>query len=230
MDILVKFPTRARPKQFLIALTKCIRRESGNNNVTYLITYDFNDSTFTDELINTVLKRYENVIFIGGNSSSKIHACNRDMGKYNENWDVVLLLSDDMICQQQNWDLDIQENMNKHYPDTDGVLFFNDGFCGEKLNTMCILGRKYFERFRYIYHPSYISLWCDNEFMDVAKHLKKQTYFPKVLFKHEHPANSGNQMDESYIKNQSFHNKDKKNYESRRKAMFTFNINSNASA
>ena len=26
-----------------------------------------------------------------------------------------------------------------HYPDTDGVLWFNDGYKGNKLNTLCIL-------------------------------------------------------------------------------------------
>jgi hypothetical protein len=77
--------------------------------------------------------------------------------------------------------------MTEHYPDTDGVLWFNDGYQGNRLNTLCILGKKYYDRFNYIYHPDYISVWCDNEFMDVANLLGKQIYFDDIIIRHEHP-------------------------------------------
>jgi hypothetical protein len=77
--------------------------------------------------------------------------------------------------------------MKEHYPDTDGVLWFNDGHQGNNLNTLCILGKKYYERFNYIYHPEYKSVWSDNEFMLVGNILKKQTYFDEVIIEHEHP-------------------------------------------
>jgi hypothetical protein len=77
--------------------------------------------------------------------------------------------------------------MNANYPDTDGILFFNDGFKGQELNTLCILGKKYYKRFGYIYYPEYKSTWCDNEFMKVGFMLKRQKYFPMVIIKHEHP-------------------------------------------
>jgi hypothetical protein len=67
------------------------------------------------------------------------------------------------------------------------VLWFNDGYQGDKLNTLCILGKKYYDRFGYIYHPEYKSVWCDNEFMDIANILEKQTYFSYVIIRHEHP-------------------------------------------
>ena len=85
------------------------------------------------------------------------------------------------------WDVEIIEKMPQ---DLDHVLFYNDGYCGSKLNTMCILGRKYYERFHYIYHPAYKSLWCDNEFMEVADMLGKQTYYNTCLFRHDHFANN----------------------------------------
>jgi hypothetical protein len=90
--------------------------------------------------------------------------------------------------------------MNANYPDTDGILFFNDGFKGQELNTLCILGKKYYERFNYIYYPEYKSTWCDNEFMLVGNQLRKQKYFPMVIIKHEHP-------DWGYGKRDVIHNK-----------------------
>jgi hypothetical protein len=100
--------------------------------------------------------------------------------------------------------------------DLDRVLFFNDGYLGRKLNTMCIMGRKYYERFGYIYHPSYQSLWCDNEFMIVADKLDKQDYFDLCLFKHEHfSTNQAVKCDALMNHNQKFYHSDKRNFDKR---------------
>jgi hypothetical protein len=122
-----------------------------------------------------------------GLSKSKIDAVNRDLNNYNKHWDVVLLASDDMIPTIKGYDDIIRDNMMFNYPDTDGILFFNDGFQGNKLNTLCILGKKYYERFNYIYHPDYKSCWSDNEFMVVGNILKRQSYIDQVIIRHEHP-------------------------------------------
>ena len=92
-----------------------------------------------------------------------------------------------MIPVVKGYDTIIKNNMSKLYPDTDGVLWFNDGYQGNKLNTLCILGKKYYDRFGYIYNPEYISVWSDNEFMDVGNILGKQTYFDEVIIQHQHP-------------------------------------------
>jgi len=112
------------------------------------------------------------------------------------------LASDDMIPQIRGFDKVINTLMNANYPDTDGILFFNDGFKGQELNTLCILGKKYYERFNYIYYPEYKSVWSDNEFMLVGNLLRKQKYFPMVIIKHEHP-------DWGYGKHDVIHNKNR---------------------
>jgi hypothetical protein len=76
--------------------------------------------------------------------------------------------------------------MKEVYPDTDGVLWFFDGW-RKDLNTLCILGRKYYDRFGYVYHPEYKSFWSDAEFTDVATILNKQTFIDKVIIRHLHP-------------------------------------------
>ena len=116
-------------------------------------------------------------------------------------WDIVLLASDDMIPKIKGYDTIIINKMMETYPDTDGVLWFNDGHQGNKLNTLCILGKKYYERFNYIYHPDYKSLWSDNEFMDVANLLKKQTYFSELIIKHEHPDVGYGNRDNIHVNN-----------------------------
>jgi hypothetical protein len=100
------------------------------------------------------------------------------------------------------------------------VLWYNDGYVGQKLNTMCIMGRKYFDRFAYIYHPDYISLFCDNEFMDVSMILNKVKYSEDVLFKHEHPANGVGAMDKLYNMNEKYYKIDQITYEKRKQQNF----------
>jgi hypothetical protein len=207
MNILVKLPSRQRPSQCANALNRAIENQA-TTNVHYLLTIDSNDRSMDDLTVDS------------GNSKGKIHACNRGVDSFKGDWDVILLLSDDMICQSKGWDKTLIDEMGEHYPDLDGVLFHNDGFLGKKLNTLCILGRKYYNRFGYIYHPDYLSFYCDNEFMDVANNLEKQTYFDKVLFKHEHPANTGHVADSLYLDNNKNFERDKSVYLKRKSEGF----------
>jgi hypothetical protein len=136
-----------------------------------------------------------------------------------QDWDILLLASDDMIPEQEGYDQVIRSKMNEHYPNTDGVLWFNDGYTQDKLNTLVCMGRKYYNRFNYIYNPNYKSFFCDNEFMDVANELKKQTYFPDCIIRHQHPANTGREADALYKLNDKYWKEDqavyvhRKNYE-----------------
>ena len=186
MKILVKFPTRGRTFKFLNVLKIYQTMCDNLSNITFLITLDNDDKLMNNPEVINLLKTFENIKYIYGDSKSKIDAVNRDM-ETETDWDILLLASDDMIPKVKGYDTIIINKMNNLYPDTDGVLWFNDGHQGIKLNTLCILGKKYYQRFNYIYHPDYKSLWADNEFMDVANLLEKQTYFPEVIIKHEHP-------------------------------------------
>ena len=121
------------------------------------------------------LSNMKNVTVVFGDSKTKIEACNADIKDVD--FDIVLLASDDMVPQVRGYDTIIKEAMEDYFPNTDGVLWFNDGYQSRAMNTLCILGKKYYDRFGYIYHPDYISLWCDNEFTVVANMLGRQKVF-----------------------------------------------------
>jgi len=177
MNILVKFPTRSRPAQFLDTLSRYMDLASDNSKIGYLVSYDIDDESMIPEVIQKATDMGAGCF--GGVSDNKIHACNRDI-EHTTNWDILLLVSDDMIPQVKGWDEAIRDKMKIHYPDTDGCLWFNDGYTEDKLNTLSCMGKKYYERFGYIYNPEYQSLWSDNEYMEVAQKLNKITYFPEV--------------------------------------------------
>jgi hypothetical protein len=185
MKILVKFPTRDRKEKFFEVLQKYYDFALDKKNIVFLITLDTDDTSMNCDEVKERLNKFENLNFVFGTSKNKIDAVNRDIT--DGDWDIILLASDDMIPNQLGYDDIIRNRMKENFADTDGVLWFNDGFQGNKLNTLCILGKKYYKRFGYIYCPEYKSTWCDNEFMDVANILKKQKYFDNVIIKHEHP-------------------------------------------
>ncbi len=220
MKILIKYPTRNRPQKFLETLKTLNSLSADLSNIHLLVSYDTDDHTMTNEVIEQAKKYFHNGEYIAGLSANKIQACNRDLNRTKFIWDILVLMSDDMVCQVRNWDNLLREEMKKYYPDKDGVLWHNDGYTGSKLNTMCILGKKYYNRFNYIYHPEYASLWCDNEFMEVANILKKQTYLDKVIFKHEHPANNNGKVDNLLRHNETFFHKDKETYLKRKSNNF----------
>jgi hypothetical protein len=187
MKLLIKFPTRNRCSKFFSTLDKYVELLSDIQNTKFLITLDNDDSSINNTETLERLRKYENLDFFFGDSYSKISAVNRDLDKIDYDWDILLLASDDMIPQIMAYDVFIRHAMISNFPDTDGVLWFNDGFQEKKLNTLSIMGRKYFERFNYIYYPEYKSIFCDNDFMDVANILKRQVYFEKCIIQHEHP-------------------------------------------
>ena len=217
MKLLIKFPTRNRPNKFLKTLVRYIDYLD-DKTTKIVVTCDNDDVTMKDDYIKEVILNYDNVELLSGNHKSKIEAVNADLDKFD--FDIVLLASDDMIPMVKGYDTIIKNKMMEHYPDTDGVLWFNDGYQGNKLNTLSIMGKKYYDRFNYIYSPDYLSVWCDNEFMDVANILNKQTYFDEVIIKHEHPDWGFGGRDDIHTLNSKHEAHDRMVYTSRKNNKF----------
>jgi hypothetical protein len=220
--ILFKYASRSRTQKFFVGLDNILTNLSDLNNFCILISLDIDDYSMNNkETINRLLeyvnKYPEKIIIKFGSSKNKIDAINRDVNEIKEkfNFDILVNFSDDMEFIEHSFDEIIRGKFFMFYPDTDGNIYFNDGFTGERLSTMSIIGRKYYDKFNYIYHPSYHSLWCDNEYTEVAKRNQKLLYFHENIFKHNHPANIGGFMDEQLIKTESFSEIDRQNYEKR---------------
>lgn len=218
LKLLIKFPTRSRPEKFFSALEK-YRTFQATDNVQYVISCDIDDTTMNNKNVINKLKTYKDLHFYFSENSSKVQACNANLN--NINFDIVLLASDDMIPVVYGYDVYIKKYMESLYPDTDGVLWFNDGFQGKNLNTLSILGKKYYDRFGYIYNPEYKSLYCDQEFTQVSLMLKKTTYFNTCIIKHEQYSIINKDPDELYIKNDALQSIDLEVYKKRASCNFS---------
>jgi hypothetical protein len=211
--ILIQFPTRSRPDRFFETLDLYIKQAHHPNNLFFSVICDEDDLSMNNPEVKRRLKDYSNLRVSFGKGEGKIAAVNAPF--LWDEFDIILLASDDMIPQVKGYDQIIQEKMFKHYPDTDGILWFNDGHQGKRLNTLVIIGKKYYQRFNYLYHPSYQSLYCDKEFTHVGNLLGKQTYFEETIIRHVHPSIDQNKHDALYETNDKYEKIDFDNFNRR---------------
>ena len=216
MKILFKYPTRSRREWFQETLSTYYNMVSNDCDFEFVITLNNDDAAMNEPLIQKYLDKITNLSYFYGNHKNKIAACNADID-LEKDWDILILVSDDMIPVVRGFDKIIVDLMEKHFPDTDGALHFNDGYCGrDKTITYSIIGRKLYERIGYVYHSSYRSFWCDCEFTDVVRKLKKYHYDERVIVKHIWSGGK-NSKDVLYRRNTRMGTEDKRTY-LRRKA------------
>jgi hypothetical protein len=232
MNILLKCPTRSRPQRVLATLAKYVQLALRPDKIGVAISCDTDDTSMTRNLVQEELHRILaptawHRIFFSPNTS-KIEACNANMAEIDYPWDIVILVSDDMIPQVRGWDETIRTHLRARFPDTDGLLWVNDGCQGDKLNTLCIYGRALYQQLGHIYEPAYKSLFCDTELTDRCKtgDLKDKTlYIPYCLIRHEHPGTGFPQLNDAlYQTNQKHWSTDMTTYIHRKAYAYDWSV------
>jgi len=217
MRFVVKYPTRGRPTLFLRQLQRYRSMASRKHQIKFIVSVDEDDATMNCEDVRRIAKATPNLFIHRGRSTGKITAVNADMDKLGD-YDILILASDDMIPQMVGYDDLIATLMQKHFPNLDGVLHFRDGLNHANLNTMPIMGKRLVDKWGYVYHPSYISEFCDNEMQCVTERDGKSAKFDQVLFKHEWTTHTG--TDATFKRNSGFFERDQKNFLARQAAGF----------
>jgi hypothetical protein len=210
MTICYSFASRSRPARFFETLDNIIVN-SASNDFFVVAKLDDDDMTMNDPLIlNKIADYYPMVQVRMGASKSKIHAINRDIEGYK--YDILICASDDMRFRTHGFD----DIIRKHMPvNLDGFLHMKDDYAKDRICTVSILGRKYFERDGYIYHPDYYSMWCDDEATAVAKARGCYIEVPGQI-EHLHYTNDRKAAkDELYWRNDTY-NADKAVFEERK--------------
>lgn len=236
----MKVTSRERPKQLLETVKSYIEMAANTSDMVWLFSFDSNDESYnTDEFITKLVKEsniktesnvilcggesfkfydYDNGAIVFGESTGKINAVNRDVNSVKTNWDILFCISDDQRPIVKGYDNIIRNAM----PDNlDASLWFTD--TQPRINTQEILGYNYYKRFNYIYHPDYMSLFCDNEATEVAKILGKQIKSNKQIVSHLHYAwghPNSFKKDSLYERNDKFWKQDETTFHARRKINF----------
>lgn len=211
-NILFKFPSRGRPDKFKETLTKHLNFLSGENNYKFIFSFDIDDSEMNnDDIRNFISKAGINHEIFYENNKTKIEAINNNLK--NQNFDILVLISDDMVPAIENYDKIIVEHFNNN--GLDNVLHVYNYTWEHRLDIWCIMGKKYYDRFNYIYQPEYKSIFCDNEYTETAKALNKVIYCKDALFLHDYLT-----TDETAQKNNHFNIHDENLYNERKKNNF----------
>lgn len=128
--------------------------------------------------------------------------------------DLLIAVSDDFGCPQ-HWDtllLDALEGKQDYIVKTqDGLQPF--------IITLPIMDRVYYERFGYIYHPSYVHLYGDEELAEVGKMLGKTVTLP-IKFPHRHYSTGAMKKDATNVANDSNYGRDGDNFKQRKMLNF----------
>jgi len=112
VKIICKYPTRNRPQQFLSTLKGWIDGAKNPDDISFLVSFDLDDPTMNHEITSQAAKLHPKMIFAAGDSKTKIDAVNSDMNIVESYaWQVVLVVSDDMLCRRYGWDEIISQKM-----------------------------------------------------------------------------------------------------------------------
>lgn len=195
--ILIKYASRSRPERFFKSLSTIYTHIHDWDNFSVLAALDTDDDTMNNEWVRNQLTTYKNLSVAWGLSKSKIDAINRDIPK--EGWDIIANFSDDQSFIFHGFDQIIRQHFDDgldwfhHYQDNDQ----------DRLSTMYIAGKEFYDRFGYIYDPSYQSLFCDNEIQEIAQELGRYKFinFPGLFF-HALPSYGHQAPDAMYLQQQ----------------------------
>ena len=210
MTICYSFASRSRKDRFFETINN-IREMSESKDYFILAKLDEDDPVMNNEEVRNILWAAPDVIVKWGMSKSKIHAINRDLDNL-PHWDIMICLSDDMRFRTSGFDNIIRQHMPA---DLDGFLHMYDDYAKDRVCTVSILGRKYYERDGHIYHPDYYSMWCDDEETEKAK-LRGRYFVVPGEIEHLHYTNDAKaKKDALYWRNDTY-NKDKVIFEQRK--------------
>lgn len=209
------FPSRSRTSAFFETLNNIIDN-SIKDNFEIICSLDLDDDTMNNDAVKEAISSYEKVTAYWGLSTDKVNAINRECDKIPTDTEILILVSDDQRFIVNGFDDIIRAEMQKHFPDTDGVLHFMDNTpARDKMITMNIMGYKYFKRFGYLYNPEYRNVYVDNCFTETAKRLGKYKLISNhKIYIHNHFVWGTAPLDDLYKRNEEpiGYAKDKETY------------------
>lgn len=198
LKILFKYPSRNRKDRFFNSLDSLYNNLYDGQNFRVAITLDDDDEVMNHpDVVERIENNYPNHIITFGKSDNKVHAINRDLPDYG---DIIVVMSDDFFFTFYGFDEVIRSCFKEtldcmvHLPDQDEK---------DKIATMYIAGRPFYNRFGWIYNPCYKSLFCDTELQEVAKKLELYKFFnyPGVIW-HALPAYGHLPADQQWLDQQ----------------------------
>lgn len=210
--LLVRMPTRGRPKQAIEVLQKY--RDMAGFPVQLEVVIDYDDETMHAPEV------FQRLHALGCTITSDCHTTKVEAvnGGRVRDWDILILASDDMVPVENDYALHVLQAMENNFPFLDGAIFFDDGFQQGGLCTLPIIGRRFYDWIgKMVYAPFYRSLSCDNEQTELWTAYDRLKYVDQKIIEHRHHVWGKAPNDATYKVNDALSETDKITY-MRRKA------------
>lgn len=204
-------PSRSRPHQSYATICKWVGW--AGVPVQVIVSLDLDDIE-----LNKYLELYKGFgdrghTVMSANNKSAIEAINRAMFEATGN--IFVIVSDDTDCPKR-WGVKL-EIMTKTMRDF--VIKTYDGV-QNRIITMPIFDRAYYNRFGYVYNPEYDHMFADTEYTDVAHILKRVVTKLSFKFPHRQYSVIGRKPDELNLRNNATMDKGREIYKRRKKIKF----------
>jgi glycosyltransferase involved in cell wall biosynthesis len=183
-------PSRGRAKKSHANTIEWIRK--AGCDVECIVSIDSDDPTW-----NEYVKTYYPYTVIINQNKSVVDATN--VAAKRANGDILVYLSDDFKCPD-NWGIKItSEFVGVKKPKLIKVDDCLQPFRVAVL-TIPIMNRELYERLGYFWHPSYKSMFVDEDLYWTAKKLGALAMAPHLKFPHEHVSIGKAENDDTYIR------------------------------
>lgn len=188
-------PSRKRP-QLAIKNAIDIIEKSKDKDLEYIICIDHDDPCQKEytRLVQEANWKYKKITLLVSGSTTCVQALNCAAGY--STGDILIYVSEDFVFPL-HWDREILAAVGNS---DDFVLWVHDKIQNE-IMTGCILSRKYYDYWGFVYHPAFVSMYADNFFTYLAKKRNKIIYANHLVIEHNHPSlNNGMPKDETFYR------------------------------
>lgn len=200
--LLVVIPTREHPDQLFQVLDQFYENLSGEVECHFLISCDSDDNMMNNKAIEHQLNDYPHLILVYDRRVSISESFQRDLSLVEGMYDILIAASDHHIPIQFGYDIIIAEKMRSHYANNEGVLNFQEHDSGKNINSVPVVGKRYYSIFGSLYYPDYQTLPCaQKELTMVSRMLAKETLIIQSLFKPLPLAESQSSLEVNYQEN-----------------------------
>ena len=188
-------PSYGRPRKARETVAEWLAKMTTSEPIEWILSVNDNDPTYSNyfksfgELGVNVVSDSFNGMVAASNAASKIATGS-----------ILILVSDDMH-PPEGWDQLLLDD-NQLNSDKPCVLQIHDSI-RDDIMTLPIMNRAAYDKLGYLYHPSYISMFADNDLAETAK-VHNMYYRSKIVgFEHKHWVNGKAQKDATYERESS---------------------------
>jgi hypothetical protein len=186
-------PSRGRIQRAEDAIVEWRGRASGAHAVEYLLSVDDDDPSLDSY---RELAARQAVGLVVGSNRRMVDAMNR--GAACATGDVIVGISDDFGCPDR-WDAAIAEVVGDR---RDCAVLVHDGI-DARILTLPVLGRAFYDRLGFVYHPSYVSMFADDDLTAIARRDGVLLDATHLRFPHRHYAVAMSAIDPTYARQNS---------------------------